>query len=355
MVHTSRETHGVMVHTSRETHGLICFSTATMAQKLVIIDTDAGIDDAQAIMMAVAAPSLQILGITCCFGNTDVDNVCQNVLLVLSVCEHTQIPVFQGAAGPLVGATKAFSDHFGTDGLGDVLEDRDPQWKEKLQREHAVNAMIRLVATNPKQVSLVALGPLTNLALAIRLDPSFQQNLKELVIMGGNMEGKGNVSLCGEFNFVMDPESAFIVLEEYLCPTRIASWEYCCRNKLEWEFFEKLINEDTPAGRFMKMITSKCWGYSKEAMLSKRDVYFGPGFVSYDAYAVAACIDSSVVTESIECAVRVELQGELCRGMMVLDQRNKLNKSHRVSVMKTCDLTKFRQLLMASLKQPCRK
>ncbi|XP_038839693.1 pyrimidine-specific ribonucleoside hydrolase RihA-like [Salvelinus namaycush] len=119
---------------------------------------------------------------------------------------------------------------------------------------------------NPKQVSLVALGPLTNLALAIRLDPSFQQNLKELIIMGGNMEGKGNVSLCGEFNFVMDPESAFIVLEEYLCPTRIASWEYCCRNKLEWEFFEKLINEDTPAGRLMKAITSKCWGYSKEAM-----------------------------------------------------------------------------------------
>ncbi|XP_038856677.1 probable uridine nucleosidase 1 [Salvelinus namaycush] len=123
-----------------------------MAQKLVIIDTDAGIDDAQAIMMALAAPSLQILGITCCFGNTDVDNVCQNVLLVLSVCERTQIPVFQGAAGPLVGATKAFSDHFGTDGLGDVLEDRDPQWKEKLQTEHAVNAMIRLVADNPKQV-----------------------------------------------------------------------------------------------------------------------------------------------------------------------------------------------------------
>ncbi|KAK6320722.1 hypothetical protein J4Q44_G00098290 [Coregonus suidteri] len=326
-----------------------------MAQKLVIIDTDAGIDDAQAIMMSLAAPGLQILGITCCFGNTDVDNVCQNVLRVLSVCERTQIPVFRGAAVPLVGATKAFSHHFGTDGLGDVLKDRDPQWKEKLQREHAVNAMIRLVADNPKQVSLVALGPLTNLALVIRLDPAFPQNLKELIIMGGNMEGKGNVSLCGEFNFVLDPESAYIVLEEYLCPTHIASWEYCCRNKLSWEFFEELINEDTPAGRFMKKITSKCWGYSKEAMLNKRDVYFGPGFVSYDAYAVAACIDSSVVTESIVCAVRVELQGALCRGMMALDPSNRLKKNHCVSVMKTCDLTKFSQLLVASLRQPCSK
>ncbi|KAL1023396.1 hypothetical protein UPYG_G00040290 [Umbra pygmaea] len=323
-----------------------------MDQKLVIIDTDAGIDDAQAIMMALAAPGMRIMGITCCFGNTDVDNVCQNVLRVLSICQHTQIPVFRGSVGPLVAATKAVSDHFGTDGLGDVL-DEDPQWKEKIQTEHAVNAMTRLVAEHPKQVTLVALGPLTNLALAIRLDPSFPLNLKELFIMGGNMEGKGNVSVCGEFNFVMDPESAHVVLEEYLCPTHIASWEYCCRNKLTWEFFEDLINQDTPAGRFMKKITSSCWAYSKEAMLSKRDVYFGPGFVSYDAYAVAACIDSSVVTESILSAVHVELQGTLCQGMMAVDQKNMLKKDHLVSVMKTCDLTKFSKLLLASLRQPC--
>ncbi|KAM4628603.1 inosine-uridine preferring nucleoside hydrolase isoform 1-T2 [Polymixia lowei] len=326
-----------------------------MAKKLVIIDTDCGIDDSQAIMMALAAPDIEILGITCCFGNAGVEHVCQNVLKVLSVCERELIPVFQGSAGPLVGANKPFSDHFGTDGLGDVIEDRDPRWKEKIQKEHAVNAMIRLVSENQKQVSLVALGPLTNLALAVRLDPCFPQKLKDLFIMGGNMEGKGNVTLCGEFNFVMDPESAYIVLEEFLCPTHIATWEYSCRHKLTWEFFEELINQDTPAARFMKRITSKCWAYSKEAMMNKRDVYFGPGFVSYDAYAMAACIDSTVVTENIESAVHVELQGTMCRGMMALDRTNQLKKSHCKFVMNKCDLTKFSRLLMESLRQPCNK
>ncbi|KAM6971606.1 uncharacterized protein LKV04_017175 [Tautogolabrus adspersus] len=110
-----------------------------MEKKQVITDTDCGIDDAQAIMMALAAPNIQIVGITCVFGNAEVEN-------------------------------------------------KDPQWEEKIQREHAVNAMIRLVTENQKQVSLVALGPLSNLALAVRLDPSLPQKL----IMGGNMEATDN-------------------------------------------------------------------------------------------------------------------------------------------------------------------
>ncbi|XP_008291546.1 inosine-uridine preferring nucleoside hydrolase [Stegastes partitus] len=325
-----------------------------MAKKL-IIDTDCGIDDAQAIMMALAAPDVEILGITCVFGNAAVENVCQNVLKVLSVCDREGIPVFRGSAGPLVGASNAVSDHFGTDGLGDVLKDKDPLWEKKIQREHAVNAMIRLVSENQNQVSLVALGPLTNLALAVRLDPCFPQKLRDLYIMGGNVEGKGNVTLCAEFNFAMDPESAYVVLEEFFCPTYITSWESACRNSLTWEFFEELINQDAPAARFMKTITAECWAYSRESMRNKRDVYFGPGFVSYDAYAMAACVDSSVVTESIESAVRVELQGSIARGMMAVDRTNQLKKSHNVFIMTKCDRAKFSQLLLKSLRQPCKK
>ncbi|XP_032382674.1 inosine-uridine preferring nucleoside hydrolase [Etheostoma spectabile] len=323
-----------------------------MAKKQVIIDTDCGIDDAQAIMMALAAPTIQVVAITCVFGNAAVENVCQNVLRVLSVCEREGIPVFRGSGGPLVGASNPVSNHFGTDGLGDVIKDKDPQWEVKIQREHAVSAMIRLVTENQKQVSLVALGPLTNLALAVRLDPCFPRKLKDLYIMGGNMEGKGNVTLCAEFNFALDPESAYIVLEEFLCPTYLASWEYSCRNALTWEFFEELINQDAAAAVFMKMITSKCWAYSKDAMKSKRDVYFGPGFVSYDAYAMAACIDGSVVTERMECPVRVELQGSMTRGMLALDRTNELKKSHSVFVLTKCDVAKLGQLLMESLRQP---
>nr|XP_057928729.1 nucleoside hydrolase [Doryrhamphus excisus] len=321
-----------------------------MAKKLLIIDTDCGIDDAQAIMVALAASNVSVLAVTCVFGNTSVDNVCQNVLKVLSVCERELIPVFRGSAGPLVGTNDTSSDHFGTDGLGDILEDKDPMWEKKIQREGAVTAMIRLVTENQNQVSLVALGPLTNLALAVKVDPSFPNKLKELHIMGGNMEGKGNLLPCAEFNFAKDPESAYIVLEEFLCPTHLASWEYCCQNALSWEFFEELINQESPAARFMKTITSRCWGYSRETTRSKREVYFGPGFVSFDSYAMAACVDAGVVTESIVCPVRVELQGAMCRGMLALDLANTLKKQHRVTVFTKCDTDKMARLLVASLR-----
>lgn len=326
-----------------------------MEKKQVIIDTDCGIDDAQAIMMALAAPNIQVVGITCVYGNAAVENVCQNVLRVLSVCEREEIPVFRGASSPLVGAGSSPTDHFGTDGFGDVIKDKDPEWEEKIQREHAVNAMIRLVTENQKQVSLVAIGPLTNLALAIRLDPSFPQKLKDLYIMGGNKEGIGNVTLCAEFNFFMDPESAYVVLEEFLCPTYIASLEYSCRNSLTWEFFKELMNQDAPAAAFMKTITSQCWAYSREAMVTKRDVYFGPGFVSYDAYAMSAFIDGDVVTERIECPVRVELQGSVSRGMLVLDRTNRLKKKHSAFIFIKCDVAQFGELLKMSLRQPCKK
>lgn len=179
--------------------------------------------------------------------------------------------------------------------------------------------------------------------------------------------------MCAEFNFAMDPESAYVVLEEFVCPTYVATWEYSCRNSLPWvrfrflfpglspltrtasplqEFFEELISQDAPAAAFMKTITSKCWAYSKEAMRNKRDVYFKPGFVSYDAYAMAACVDAGVVTEAIRCPVRVELQGSICRGMMALDRTGELKKSHSVHVLTKCDTDKFARLLLGSVQQP---
>lgn len=160
------------------------------------------------------------------------------------------------------------------------------------------------------------------------------------------------MTLCGEFNFVCDPESAHIVLEEFRCPTHVATWEYCCRNKLSWDFFEELLDQDAPAARFMKLLTSKCWAYSQTTMRNKRDVFFGPGFVSYDSYAMAACVDATVVTESVECGVHVELGGSVCRGMMVLDPTDQLKKPHRVTVMTRCDQERFRKLLVDSLRQP---
>ncbi|XP_078401286.1 nucleoside hydrolase-like [Cetorhinus maximus] len=325
------------------------FPDSKMAsKKLLLLDVDCGVDDAQAIMMALAAPNVQIMGITCTHGNTTIDNVCRNVLRVLKVCQRTEIPVFRGACSSLLGQSLNASDHHGKDGLGDVPDSNAPGL-EHLQSEHAVNALIRIVTEHTGQISLVAVGPLTNVALAIKMDPTFSTKLKHLYIMGGNMEGRGNTTVCGEFNFVSDPEAASIVLDQFVCPTYIATWEYALRHSLPWEFFHKWIDQDTEKACFMKKITAHRVERAKIKQNDK-EVHHQAEFVSCDSFAVAAAIDESVVTEYMQCRVSVELQGTLTRGMMVLDTLNRQKNQNRAFVMVKCDLEKFKQLMMPALK-----
>ncbi|XP_067841905.1 nucleoside hydrolase-like [Heptranchias perlo] len=319
-----------------------------MAKNKLLLDVDCGVDDAQALMMALAVPNVQVLGITCCHGNTEIDNVCKNVLRVLKLCQRSEIPVYRGAGTSLLGDQLTATHYHGKDGLGDVPDPNAPGL-EHIQVEHAVNAMIRKATEHAGQVSLVATGPLTNVALAFKMDPTFPSKLRHLYIMGGNMESRGNAKICSEFNFVADPEAAYIVLNHFACPTYIATWEYCLRHALPWEFFKEWVNQGTEKAHFMKMITAHSEKFSKTKQSSK-ELYFEPGFVSCDSFAMAAAIDESVVTDYMQCGVSVELQGSLTRGMMVLDTLNLLKKQNRAFVMTKCDIEKFKQLMMSALK-----
>ncbi|KAG8442470.1 hypothetical protein GDO86_011312 [Hymenochirus boettgeri] len=317
-------------------------------KKLLLIDVDCGTDDAQAIMMAIAAPNVQILGITCVEGNTSLDNVCKNVLRVLKLCNRIDIPVFRGSGKALIGATIHASDFHGVDGLGDVPDPNAPGL-ELIQKEHAVDALKRITSKYPGQISLVATGPLTNLALAIRMDPAFPTKLKTLYIMGGNMESRGNTTACGEFNFLVDPEAANIVLNEFTCPTYIATWEHSCRSKLSWEWYDQWVNKGTKKADFIKKIYAHSLQFSKGDKESKALVA-GPGFVSCDSYAMAAAIDESTVTSVIECGVTVETCGKYTRGMMVLDFIDSLKLTNKARIMNGCDLEKFKVLLENTVK-----
>ncbi|XP_041054417.1 inosine-uridine preferring nucleoside hydrolase-like [Carcharodon carcharias] len=319
-----------------------------MAKKLLLLDVDCGVDDAQAMMMALAAPNVQILGITCTHGNTAIENVCKNVLRVLQLCKRMEIPVYRGAGNSLLGERLHDPAYHGKDGLGDVPDPNAPGLVH-IQAEHAVNAMIRIVNQHVGQVSLVAIGPLTNVALAAKMDPTFPSKLKCLYIMGGNMEARGNVRVCSEFNFVTDPEAASIVLSHFTCPTYIATLEYSLRHRLPWDFFQKWINQNTEKAQFMKKITAHTTEFTKGDQGSK-ELHFGQGFVSCDSYAMAAAIDESVVTEDARYGVSVELHGSLTRGMMVLDTLDLLKLKSKAVVFLKCDMEKFKQLLMNALK-----
>ncbi|XP_062270428.1 inosine-uridine preferring nucleoside hydrolase-like [Scomber scombrus] len=293
-------------------------------KKKLVIDVDTGIDDAQAIMVALADPNVEILGITCCNGNTPVENVLKNTLRVLKVCNRLDIPVYRGCTEPLLARKVHAGDFHGKDGMGDV-PDADAPGLELLQKEKAVQAMIKMINENPGEVSLVATAPLTNLALAVKLEPSLPEKLKALYIMGGNCESRGNSTVCGEFNFVADPEAAYIVLNHYTCPTYIATWEFSCRNCLPWSFCDDWLAQDTDKARFMEKISR----YTRKMVQTERyqkELVAGNGFNPCDTFALAAAINDTLVIESEQVAVSVELEGTYTRGMMVLDYLDLLNK-----------------------------
>ncbi|KAL4656544.1 inosine-uridine preferring nucleoside hydrolase-like [Arapaima gigas] len=318
-----------------------------MAKKL-LVDVDCGVDDAQAIMMALAVPSVQILGITCVHGNTTIENVCRNTLRVLKACGKLEIPVFQGASKSILGVSSNAGFFFGDDGLGGVPDPNAPGL-EMVQKEGAVAAMIRIATEHPGEVSLVATAPLTNLALAVRIDPTFPQKLKALYIMGGNTESRGNTTVCAEFNFATDPEAAHIVLNDYTCPVYIACWEFVCRYKLPWQFCDEWLAQDSEKARFMAKIFQHTMdnAYSEHA---QKEMVAGVGFVSCDSYAMAAAMDDSFVTKCDQVAVTVELGGNYTRGMMVLDTLELLKKKHKAFILKEVDMQKFKTLMMNALK-----
>ncbi|XP_074661696.1 uncharacterized protein LOC141914321 isoform X2 [Tubulanus polymorphus] len=281
---------------------------STTAKRKLIIDTDAGLDDAQAIMMVLADPNVELLALTTVTGNVHVDQVNVNVLRVLKLCNKLDIPVYQGSSDPLVGEYDkggAVSYH-GKDGLGDVP---NPEVVDMslIKSEPAVSALTRLVNQYPGEISLVAIGPLTNVAKAIRTDEKFGSKLKECYIMGGNYDGIGNITPYAEFNFYVDPEAANETLTKLGCPITIITWELCLRHPLTWESRDNYINNPSSKAQFIKIAET-------EIVERLRDE--GKTYIFCDQYATAAILNRSFVLETKRCRATVALEGEK-RGMMV--------------------------------------
>lgn len=188
--------------------------------KKIWIDTDAGTDDAVALIMAMRSPDIEILGISCVAGNVPLDKVVQNVLYICELC-HQKIPVFVGSSHPLKRVLATADFIHGSDGLGDVGRDltgREPQATD------AWLAMMAAVQRYPNEVTLVNLGPLTNLARVIERQPDIVHSVQHCYIMGGLITLPGNVTPMSEFNIWADPEAASIVIASEMPMTTIG-WD----------------------------------------------------------------------------------------------------------------------------------
>jgi inosine-uridine nucleoside N-ribohydrolase len=214
----------------------------------IIIDTDPGVDDAQAIAFAIAHPEINLLGLTTVFGNATIDITTGNALTLLELFGRPDIPVAQGASQPLVQQRMASPDFVhGADGMGNL---NLAAASGRAIDETAAEFIVRTVAAQPGEVSLVAIGPLTNIAEALALDPSLPSKTKELVIMGGTVDEPGNVSPVAEANFLGDPHAADIVFSVDW-PATIIGLDVTHRTLLRDRDFAELRDHAKGTGRLL--------------------------------------------------------------------------------------------------------
>jgi inosine-uridine nucleoside N-ribohydrolase len=306
--------------------------------KQVILDVDVGVDDALAIMLATASPELTVRGITTVSGNVHVDKTSINALKVLEAIGIDHIPVTKGMGKPLVRELEVAEDFHGADGLGDT---NLPPPQLKLDSRHAVDFLIEETRNSPRNLTVVATAPLTNIATALQRDRDFIRNVKELVIMGGaygvTPYGYGNMNPVAEFNIYVDPEAAKQVFNSGIQLTAVGlDLTTDPDASLNMQLFEQLKAARSPRAKLAAAVTKR--------LMSRY------GFVHlHDPMAVAVTVDPSLVTTK-RYHVDVETVSDLTRGQTVTDRRDWLPDSYKhppnVNVCTGIDGKRFLRMFM---------
>jgi purine nucleosidase len=272
--------------------------------KKVLIDCDPGIDDALALALIAGSPSVRLAGITTVGGNVDLELTTANALALREFLRLGDVPVTPGSAGALLRRTVRAPHVHGATGLGDV---RLPAAERGPSRGHAADFIVETLRADPGEITLVAVGPLTNLALAVRREPRVVEWARDLVIMGGSFT-RGNHNPAAEFNMLADPEAAAIVFD--------AGWTVTMMGldvTLSAVVTSGVLDRMRPLGRLghdLLVPAARFYGVVTDDG--------GPAI--HDACAVAYVLDPSLFT-CVPAVVNVETAGLYTRGMTVTDFR----------------------------------
>jgi inosine-uridine nucleoside N-ribohydrolase len=287
----------------------------------VIIDTDPGIDDAMAMLLALQSPELGLAAITTVSGNVPVEIATRNVFTVLSLLRGIQAPlVAKGRSRPLRKQPCYATFLHGDDGLGDLCRLRDdtadlryPPPAPVLSEHRAVDEILYQIDAMPNAVTLIALGPLTNIADAIITDKRTMAKVKRIVLMGGAISVSGNVTPVAEFNMFVDPHAARIVFDAGL-PLTVVPLDVTRQVKLtQRRLSEAVALHPSPIGQFLLDCTQQAFSVSAQRT-EDGAIYL------HDPLAVGAVIDESfVATEHLH--VEIETGGDIAEGMTVADRR----------------------------------
>ncbi len=271
----------------------------------LLIDTDPGVDDALAILMAFDDPAHEVVGLTIAAGNVGLKHTVANALKLCEVAGRSDIPVFAGCPEPMLHPAPDAADVHGADGFGDTGY---APAQRQAEAEHAAQAIIRLSHEHAGQLLLVALGPLTNLALALKLDPTLPARIQRLVVMGGAVNGRGNITPFAEFNTHFDPEAAHIVFEAFK-RFDLADWEATLAHGFLHVDVDAWCRVDSGRARFYDAISRQTRAWSGERR--------GERWHSADSLAMAFALAPGLAQTAIR-HLCVALDGP-ARGMTLVD------------------------------------
>ncbi|XMB67174.1 nucleoside hydrolase [Mycoplasmatota bacterium zrk1] len=295
----------------------------------IIIDTDTASDDAVAIIMALRAKNIHVEAITTVAGNVPIDVATRNALISIEMANTYAPPVYVGSDKPLKRDLFTSTSFHGSDGMGDMDL---PIPKNVPMKESAIDKMIELIDKFPYQIELIAIGPLTNIALAIQKAPNTMRKLKKLFIMGGNGLGPGNITDYAEFNFYADAEAAQIVLEENLNPF-ILGWDVSLN--------DSYVNEsDIDFMTNCSMISSFCVRSNQSIIEFNQREFNKTGFVLPDPALLAVAIDDKLIEDSIETYSAIVTNGERY-GQLIVD----FDKTPNSTLCKKMSTIKFKEML----------
>jgi len=275
-----------------------------MVPKKIYLDVDTGVDDALALLLAAQSPDLDIRGVTCVSGNVPVDLVVRNTLDVLEVGGASHVPVARGMDVPLLETMVNAAEIHGKNGLGGI---EIAQSASEPLSVHAVEFLRRELTDVSEPITIVALGPLTNIATLIRAYPEVMSKIDEIVVMGGAI-GPGNVTPTAEFNIRQDPEAADIVFGSGI-PILLYIWDVFIKVAFVRSEIESFSNS-----------SNNSVALAGNLLMSMLDRFGRPKTSIGDAGAVACILNPNAITAK-QLPVAVELSGKYTRGQTVVDQR----------------------------------
>lgn len=307
--------------------------------KRLLIDTDTASDDAVALMLALRRPEARVEAITTVAGNVPVGRATTNALVTIDVAAAYHPLVYVGAAAPLRGELRTAQNVHGSNGMGEVAL---PEPSRAPEPGEAADALVRIIRRYPGELTLVTLGPLTNVALALRRDPGIARLLREAYVMGGTSDHLGNVTPAAEFNVWADPEAAREVFLAGL-PLTMVGWDVSRKYAvLDDPTAQRLRALGTPQAEFAVEVNRTLREYTRSTTQIA-------GIDLPDPVTVALALEPGLLLESVEAWVDVEIRGELTRGATVVDYLGLLGKRPNARVCLRTDEDGFVKMLFELL------